>query len=88
MTYEIVKRLDRYSEQCVSERLDPDYAVAVKQTKTLLIALQGDVDYLRKQNTELYCKLKECKEELCYHCGGYRNAHMGYCDDCKWKEGG
>ena len=82
MTYEIVKRLDRYSEQCVSERLDPDYAVAAKQAKSLLIALQGDVDYLRKQNTELYCKLKGCKDELCKKCGCDK---LDNCGECEWR---
>ena len=67
MWEELIYRLSRYSEQCVAEKLDPDFAQAVKQVKS---------------------ELSNCRNELCYHCGGYRNAHMGYCDDCRWKDGG
>ena len=62
---ELINRLSRYSKQCLAERLDPDFADAVKQAKR---------------------DLRDLRDELCYYCGGYRNAHMGYCDDCRWKE--
>ena len=29
--------------------------------------------------------LRETGNELCYHCGNYKTAHLGSCDDCRWK---
>lgn len=40
---------------------------------------------------ELRRELKDCRNELCYQCGRYREAHRGACDGCRWKlepEGG
>lgn len=31
-------------------------------------------------------QLKECRDELCLHCGNYRMAHEGACDGCKYKD--
>jgi len=31
-------------------------------------------------------ELKDCVNELCYQCGQYKNAHLGACDDCRWKK--
>lgn len=30
--------------------------------------------------------LKAARNELCYKCGRYHEAHNGVCDGCKWKE--
>ena len=27
------------------------------------------------------------KNELCYKCGNYKQAHNGWCDSCRWKKG-
>ena len=62
---ELLKRLNRYTRQCLTERTDPDFADAVEQAKR---------------------DLKDLRNELCDYCGGYRNAHRGFCDDCRWKE--
>lgn len=29
-------------------------------------------------------ELHECANELCLHCGKYRNEHLGSCNTCKW----
>lgn len=31
-------------------------------------------------------ELKDCRNELCLHCGKYKLSHMGACDGCRWKE--
>lgn len=43
--------------------------------------------------TELICivdgtesDLKDCVNELCYQCGKYKTAHLGSCDDCRWRK--
>jgi len=36
---------------------------------------------------EAVCKdLKDCRNELCYKCGKYKERHLGACDGCRWKE--
>ena len=39
-----------------------------------------------KERDELKKQLHEAKNELCYLCGKYREAHNGACDWCRWKE--
>lgn len=31
--------------------------------------------------------IKDCRNELCLMCGKYKEAHLGACDGCRWKEG-
>lgn len=31
-------------------------------------------------------ELHDMKNELCQHCGKYKNAHEGACDGCRWRE--
>ena len=38
-----------------------------------------------KERDELKKQLHEAKNELCYLCGKYREAHNGACDGCRWK---
>ena len=37
-----------------------------------------------KERDELKKELHEAKNELCYMCGNYREAHNGACDGCRW----
>ena len=39
-----------------------------------------------KERDEARKQLHEAKNELCYMCGKYREAHNGACDGCRWKE--
>jgi len=34
---------------------------------------------------EAEADLKDCVNELCYQCGQYKTAHLGSCDNCRWK---
>jgi hypothetical protein len=43
-----------------------------------LATMQADRDNIRAD-------LKDCVNELCYQCGQYKTAHLGSCDDCRWK---
>lgn len=63
---ELLKRLNRYTRQCLTERTDPDFADAVEQAKR---------------------DLKDLRNELCLRCEGYKTAHLGSCDGCRWKDG-
>ena len=39
-----------------------------------------------KERDELKKELADMRNELCYKCGNYREAHNGACDGCRWKE--
>ena len=39
-----------------------------------------------KERDDLKKELHEAKNELCYLCGKYREAHNGACNGCRWKE--
>ena len=34
---------------------------------------------------ELKKALRLCRNDLCLHCGRYREAHKGACDGCNWQ---
>ena len=37
-----------------------------------------------KERDELKKELAAMRNELCYLCGNYREAHNGACDGCRW----
>ena len=39
-----------------------------------------------KERDELKKELAAMRNELCYKCGNYRDAHNGTCDGCRWKK--
>ena len=39
-----------------------------------------------KERDELKKQLHAMRNELCYLCGKYREAHNGACDGCRWKD--
>ena len=38
-----------------------------------------------KERDELKNELADMRNELCYLCGKYREAHNGACDGCRWR---
>ncbi len=36
----------------------------------------------------LQSELKDARNELCYQCKRYKEAHLGACDDCRYRHGG
>ena len=53
----------------------------------------GYIDDLRmalasacKERDELKKELAAMRNELCYKCGNYREAHNGACDGCRWRK--
>lgn len=47
-----------------------------------------ELDDMRKRACRLERELRDCRNELCYRCGRYREAHLGACDHCRYKRGG
>ena len=53
----------------------------------------GYIDELRmalaatcKERDEARKELAAMRNELCFKCGNYREAHNGACDGCRWKK--
>lgn len=51
----------------------------------------GLAEFIYEQDKKIYrlqCELKQARNELCYKCGSYREAHLGACDGCRYRHGG
>ena len=66
---------------------------AIKKLRKQLEQTQADRDAAIAGQETLQKAMAECKaerdvlrNELCYLCGKYREAHNGSCDGCRWKE--
>ncbi len=46
------------------------------------------IECLAKAVNNLRIELKQCRNELCLKCGNYKEAHNGFCDDCRYRHGG
>ena len=49
------------------------------------------IDIIVKQDIQMdnfLRELKNCRNELCLKCGNYKKAHLGACDDCRYRHGG
>ena len=51
----------------------------IDRLRMALAATCKELDEVRKE-------LHEAKNELCYLCGKYREAHNGACEGCRWRE--
>ena len=43
-------------------------------------------DEMKKQLHEAKSELAAMRNELCYKCGNYEQAHNGWCEHCRWKK--
>ena len=43
---------------------------------------------LRDKIKRLQREVNHARNELCLKCGRYHDAHLGACDDCRFKHGG
>lgn len=50
----------------------------IRNLKEIVTAREAEIDGL---NSELLV----CVNELCLHCGKYREEYLGACDGCRWK---
>ena len=89
----LIERLRRYSEGLVAYKLGSDFADAVYSAADMLenhasdrAALVTEIEKLRKQLEQTQAERGAMRNELCYLCGKYREAHNGACDGCRWKE--
>ena len=89
----LIERLRQYSESLVAYKLGSDFADAVYSAADMLenhasdrAALAAEIEKLRKQLEQTQAERAAMRNELCYLCGKYREAHNGACNGCRWKE--
>ena len=49
---------------------------------------ENELEDMKLKVARLQQQLRECRNELCYQCGRYKEAHNGACSSCKYKFGG
>ena len=57
----------------------------LEEIKAREVAVGIQIVELQAERDNLRAELKDCVNELCYQCGSYKSAHLGSCDDCRWK---
>ena len=89
----LIERLRQYSESLVAYKLGADFADAVYSAADMLenhasdrAALVAEIEKLRKQLEQTQAERAAMRNELCFKCGNYREAHNGACDGCRWKK--
>ena len=76
------KRL--YAVQELTKRTDITHGTFLTDAtidEIRMTALDAQCEIMRLQ-----AELRECRNELCLRCGSYRDAHLGACDGCKFKD--
>ena len=58
----------------------------IDELRMALASACKERDELKKELHEAKSELAAMRNELCYLCGKYREAHNGACDWCRWKK--
>ena len=58
----------------------------IDRLRMALAATCKERDESRKQLHEAKSELAAMRNELCYKCGNYEQAHNGWCDHCRWRK--
>ena len=69
---DLVAEIEKLRKQLEQTQADRDAAIAGQET-------------LQKAMAECKAERDVLRNELCYLCGKYREAHNGACDGCRWR---
>lgn len=98
---DLAKRLYARYNTDTSDRIAEESAIAIENLLIENRALRqinekqsaaarmmfDEMEVLRNQLHEADSKMESLRNELCYKCGNYQQAHNGWCDYCRWKNG-
>lgn len=82
----LLNRLSRYSEKCITDNFEQDFASAVREAVETISNMQTNEMFMLLEIASLKEELADCRNELCYKCGEYKMRHKGACDGCRWKQ--
>ena len=60
------------------------YCGYIDDLRMALASACKERDEVKKQLHEAKSELNSMRNELCFKCGKYREAHNGACDGCRW----
>ena len=79
--YEVIYGMHVGGKEAVEKALPNTYGADLRE----IISEIEDIDSADVVSRSDY---ENCKNELCYKCGEYKNRHLGACDGCRWRDGG
>lgn len=82
----LLNRLSRYSEKCITDNFEQDFASAVREAVETISNMQTNEMFMLLEIASLKEELADCRNELCYKCGEYKMRHKGACDGCRWQQ--
>lgn len=82
----LFNRLSRYSEKCITDNFDADYASAIREAVETISTMQTNEMFMMLEIASLKEELEDCRNALCYKCGEYKMRHKGACDGCRWQQ--
>lgn len=53
-------------------------------TEEQVAEMNAKLDVIQKGVEAAAAAMHYMKQELCYYCGKYKQAHEGACDGCRW----
>ena len=48
--------------------------------------IDNNIKSIEKRYTQMAQLLRDCRNELCYHCGEYTSSYLGACSNCRWRD--
>ena len=85
---DVIKVLEIACEKCMwnlNGHDDDEFPVC----KTCyVIYTMDEVNAIPSEDVVSKSEYENCRNELCYKCGEYKNRHLGACDGCRWRDGG
>ena len=61
---------------------------SINEVQETLARIRKLVVEAKADHDRLLSELRDCRNELCLRCGSYKQAHLGACDGCRWKDVG
>ena len=84
--YDAMARDLQFRTEQVRELQDENHASDRAALVTEIEKLRKQLEQTKAERDELKKELAAMRNELCYLCGKYREAHNGACDGCRWEK--
>ena len=84
--YDAMARDLQFRTEQVRELQDENHASDRAALVTEIVKLRKQLAQTQAERDDLKKELAAMRNELCYLCGKYREAHNGACDGCRWEK--
>lgn len=62
----------------------PDIACDYEQAADAIETIADEIAKIPSADVVPGSDFRDCRNELCFRCGEYRNRHNGACNGCRW----